>query len=87
MRKFEDRKRQKKEIIDITSKENNILIRTINNFGKIPETSELLDEIDRLNNIIDELEKYIIENKQGYIIRSDKLLDKLKELKENNNEN
>lgn len=50
-----------------------------------------LDEIDRLNNIINELEKYIKENSIYYNtsdgcqwIDQFKLLDKLKELKENN---
>lgn len=49
-------------------------------------------EIDRLNNIIDELEKWIEEHKQyqliseRYIVWEDKLVNKLKELKENNNE-
>lgn len=46
-------------------------------------------EIDRLNNIIDELEKWIEEHKQyqliseRYIVWEDKLVNKLKELKEN----
>ena len=47
-------------------------------------------EIDRLNNIIDELEKWIEEHKQyqliseRYIVWEDKLVNKLKELKEDN---
>lgn len=47
-------------------------------------------EIDRLNNIIDELEKWVEEHKQyqliseRYIVWEDKLVNKLKELKENN---
>ena len=46
-------------------------------------------EIDRLNNIISELEKWIEEHKQyqliseRYIVWEDKLVNKLKELKEN----
>ena len=46
-------------------------------------------EIDRLNNIIDELEKWIEEHKQyqliseRYIVWEDKLVNKLKALKEN----
>ena len=45
-------------------------------------------EIDRLNNIIDELEKWIKENNLGKyrtenVVDTDELLDKLKELKEN----
>lgn len=47
-------------------------------------------EIDRLNNIINELEKWIEEHKQyqliseRYIVWEDKLVNKLKALKENN---
>lgn len=47
-------------------------------------------EIDRLNNIISELEKWIEEHKQyqliseRYIVWEDKLVNKLKALKENN---
>lgn len=46
-------------------------------------------EIERLNNIIDELEKWIEEHKQyqliseRYIVWEDKLVNKLKTLKEN----
>ena len=46
-------------------------------------------EIERLNNIIDELEKWIEKHKQyqliseRYIVWEDKLVNKLKELKEN----
>ena len=48
-----------------------------------------LNEIDRLNNIIDELEKWIKENNVGKyrtenVVDIDELLDKLKALKENN---
>ena len=48
-----------------------------------------LNEIDRLNNIIDELEKWIKENNLGKyrtenVVDIDELLDKLKALKENN---
>ncbi|MBQ5695646.1 MAG: hypothetical protein IIV48_03220 [Clostridium sp.] len=51
---------------------------------------KLLDENNRLNNIIDELEKWIEEHKQyqliseRYIVWEDKLVNKLKALKENN---
>lgn len=46
-------------------------------------------ERDRLNNIIEELEKWIKENNLGEyrtenVVDTDELLDKLKELKENN---
>ena len=52
----------------------------------------LQKEIERLNNIINELEKWIEEHKQyqliseRYIVWEDKLVNKLKALKENNNE-
>ena len=52
----------------------------------------LQKEIDRSNNIINELEKWIEEHKQyqliseRYIVWEDKLVNKLKALKENNNE-
>ena len=51
---------------------------------------KLLDENNRLKNIIDELEKWIEEHKQyqliseRYIVWEDKLVNKLKALKENN---
>ena len=51
---------------------------------------KIADEIDRLNNIISELEKWIEEHKQyqliseRYIVWEDKLVNKLKALKENN---
>lgn len=48
-------------------------------------------EIERLKNIISELEKWIKENNLGKyrtenVVDTDELLDKLKALKENNNE-
>lgn len=51
---------------------------------------KLLDENNRLKNIINELEKWIEEHKQyqliseRYIVWEDKLVNKLKALKENN---
>ena len=53
---------------------------------------KLLDENNRLNNIINELEKWIEEHKQyqliseRYIVWEDKLVNKLKELKEGDKE-
>lgn len=54
----------------------------------INELKEEEKEIDRLNNIIDELEKWIKENNLGKyrtenVVNTDELLDKLKALKEN----
>lgn len=71
-----------------------------NAFNEIVEDNQKLKnevvyskvEIDRLKNIIDELEKWIEEHKQyqliseRYIVWEDKLVNKLQELKENNNE-
>ena len=57
----------------------------------VDEAQELIKEIDRLNNIINKLEKWIEEHKQyqliseRYIVWEDKLVNKLKTLKENNN--
>lgn len=50
---------------------------------------KIADERDSLNNIIDELEKWIKENNLGKyrtenVVNTDELLNKLKELKENN---
>lgn len=48
------------------------------------ENKSYLKEIERLNNIIDELEKYLLEYSQDLEFRcyADTFLDKLKELKE-----
>lgn len=67
-----------------------------NAFNEIVEDNQRLKnllvyskvEIDRLNNIIDELEKWIKENNLGKyrtenVVDTDELLDKLKALKEN----
>ena len=37
--------------------ENEAIIKALNLYGRVPETYELLNEIERLNNIINELEK------------------------------
>lgn len=71
--------------------ENRTIIRAINKFGRVPETHELLDEIDRLNNIINELERklnnYDLDymDMQGEHMLADTIEDirnTLKELKE-----
>ena len=51
-------------------------------------SEEIVSEYDRLNNIINELEKWIKENNLGKyrtenVVNTDELLDKLKALKEN----
>lgn len=37
--------------------ENKAVIKALNMYGRVPETWELLEEIERLNNIINELEE------------------------------
>lgn len=54
-RKFEDRKPTK---VYAKSRENRVIIKALNTFGRVPEQWELLEEIERLNNIINELEKF-----------------------------
>lgn len=55
----------------------------------VETTKEVIKELNRLNNIIEELEKWIEEHKQyqliseRYIVWEDKLVNKLKALKEN----
>lgn len=55
---FEDRKSTKPRI---TSRENKAIIKALDMYGRVPEQWELLEEIERLNNIIDELENYLNE--------------------------
>ena len=73
---------------------NRLLNKIAKNFGyDEASTLELMfikkeKEIDKLNNIINELEKWIKENNLGKyrtenVVNTDELLDKLKELKEN----
>ena len=56
------------------SKENQIIIKALNMYGRIPETWELLEEIERLNNIIKEVREYIknhreaVDERAGHII-------------------
>ena len=38
--------------------ENQIIIKALNMYGRVPETWELLEEIERLNNIINGMEKF-----------------------------
>lgn len=72
--------------------ENQTIIKALNMFGRVPETWELLNEIERLNNIINELEKYLKEIMESYGYENDitdriekiavkNILNKLKELK------
>ena len=55
-RNFENRKPTK---VYAKSKENQMIIKALNMYGRVPETWELLEEIERLNNIINELEKWL----------------------------
>ena len=66
--------------------ENQTIIRALNKYGRVPQQYELLNEIDRLNNIIDELEKWL--NKISKLTANidekmtcKNILDKLNELK------
>ena len=54
-RNFENRKPTK---VYAKSKENQMIIKALNMYGRVPEMWELLEEIERLNNIINEIEKY-----------------------------
>ena len=63
-----------------------MIIKALNMYGRVPEMGELLEEIERLNNIINELEKDI-KNLYTYGIKNnteqrDYLLNKLEGLKE-----
>ena len=56
-----------------------------------PDADEIIKELERLNNIIDELERWLIEHideyrdmEQDAMFEFGLVLDKLKELKENN---
>ena len=42
--------------------ENKAVIKALNMYGRVPETWELLEEIERLNNIINKAIEYINEN-------------------------
>ena len=70
--------------------ENEIIIRCLNKYGKVPETYKLLEKIDlleeenqRLNNVLNELENFILnhyivgDKVQNYSL--DCILKKLKE--------
>jgi len=84
-RNFENRKPTK---VYAKSKENKAVIKALNMYGRVPEMWELLEEIERLNNIINELEKFLNKrinfyhktNITNYFENKD-ILDKLQELK------
>lgn len=46
----------------MNSNENQMIIKALNMYGRVPEQYELLEEIERLNNIINEAIEYINEN-------------------------
>ena len=52
-RNFENRKPTK---VCAKGKENQMIIKALNMYGRVPETWELLEEIERLNNIIEDFE-------------------------------
>ena len=43
--------------------DNEAVIKALNMFGRVPEQWELLNEIERLNNIINELERKMLNDK------------------------
>ena len=53
-RNFENRKPTK---VYAKSNENQMIIKALNMYGRVPETWELLEEIEKLNNIINDLLK------------------------------
>ena len=66
-----------------------MIIKALNMYGRVPETWELLEEIERLNNIINELEKWL-DKKEKLTFNSwnkgiHEVQRKLQELKGNNN--
>lgn len=69
--------------------ENKTIIRALNKYGRVPQQYELLNEIDRLETIIDEIEYYVL-NEYYFddvgmkIIDRSKLQDKIQELKVEN---
>jgi len=56
-RNFEDRKRSRKII---KSKENQVIIKALNMYGRVPEIWELLEEIERLKSIIKEVREKLL---------------------------
>ena len=65
-RNFEDRKRSRKII---KSKENQVIIKALNMYGRVPETWELLEEIEKLNNIINKVKQQLL-NKKDIVEKS-----------------
>lgn len=71
--------------------ENQTIIRALNKYGRVPQQYELLNEIDRLETIINEIEYYVL-NEYYFddvgmkIIDRSKLQDKIQELKIENKE-
>ena len=45
-----------------------MIIKALNMYGRVPETWELLEEIERLNNIIKEAIEYIEERYNGEVL-------------------
>ena len=75
--------------------DNEAVIKALNMYGRVPETWELLEEIERLNNIINELEKWLEERLEKLDINGydddvfngiEIALQKLEELKGSNKE-
>ena len=45
-----------------------MIIKALNMYGRVPETWELLEEIERLNNIIKEIREYIKDRYDGEVL-------------------
>ena len=45
-----------------------MIIKALNMYGRVPETWELLEEIERLNNIIKEVREYIQDRYDGEVL-------------------
>ena len=45
-----------------------MIIKALNMYGRVPETWELLEEIERLNNIIKEAREYIQDRYDGEVL-------------------
>lgn len=52
-------------------KENQTIIKSLNMYGRVPEQWELLNEIERLNNIVKEFDKWLLGQQMMFYKSSD----------------